>query len=1094
MAVLLYRIGAFAARRHFVVMAVWLLIVAAALIGAKVFDGQMSQSVEIPGTQSQTAIDMLGSRFPAANGAGSKVIYVAPEGQSIRSFETQVTDAATRLATLENVAGVTNPFQATGSTEAVAAAAAEIAADNSMAYISVNYSVPASELTDADAEAIKADGDASATSGLTVAYAGVKATEAADNSQEAVGLLIALIILAITIGSLLAAGMPLITAAVGVAISTASITIFADFVTISSTAPILASMLGLAVGIDYALFIVSRHRSQLVAGIPPRESIAIATSTAGSAVVFAGITVIIALIGLSVVQIPFLSVMGLGAAFGVLLAIVVSVTLLPALLGLLNTTLIPKPSSRAAKRERELLGPDHAGRPTMGRRWVNLVTRRPLITVIVVPLALLVVALPALGLKLTIPDAGYDAPGSQGRIAYDLLTTGYGPGFNGPLLVTADISHTTDIQGALDALSKQFTGLDDVTAVSPAIPNQALDMAIVSLTPASAPDSDATKALVQTLRNDAPAFSRANGFSYMVTGQTAVSIDISDRLGGALLPFALVVVGLCLVLLTMVFRSLAVPITATLGFLLSVGASLGVVTAIFNWGWLAEPLSVQKVGPVISFMPILVMAVLFGLAMDYQVFLVSRMREEFSRTGHARDSVLDGFSAAARVVTAAALIMFSVFASFVPGGGAVLQPLAGALAIGVLIDAFLVRMTLIPAIMAMLGTKAWYLPAWLGRHLPNVDIEGEKVHELIAARDWRPAGAEGAAVAGGAEGAVGAEGSAGAEGKAVAGGADAGFGPTSLASATAEPATSEPATAAPATPNGTAAVSTAPVPVTREAVAAGKRAARAASKAADRDARRSMRMPPPPPAPISAAIAAGGLALAGRQPLDLEVAAGGLALVVESVGAASSLAPDVAAAALLAVVTGRLTPEGGHLSVLGHPQPFEAAAVRRRSRLVSAVETIDEPLTVGEYLLGEVRLDARRGHRARQLAAVARHLRVLEGVVTDAVPTQAEPPTPLTELGLPARWCLDVALALASSAEVIAVDARQLDPALAAVLVAAITAEARPSTTLIVAMPAGAMPAGAVPPGSHTGSHAAGARPTTVIHLAPELTDQGALV
>ncbi|SKA96267.1 putative drug exporter of the RND superfamily [Agreia bicolorata] len=740
MATLLYSIGAFSARRHFLIIAAWLLLAVAALGGAHVLNGQMQQSVEIPGTESQTAIDMLETRFPQASGGSAKVIFEAPAGDDIDNYSSEISAISKNLGAMPNVANAADPF-ASGN-------ASQISADKSLAYVSVQYDVPQTSLTPEAEENIQSIGNAAEKDGLTVSYAGVTPPAAAsDLSQEAIGLGVAFVILAITFGSLLAAGMPLVTALIAVAISSGGIGIFSAFVTISSTAPVLAEMLGLAVGIDYALFIVSRHRAQLATGMAPRESVALATATAGSAVVFAGLTVIIALLGLSVVGIPFLSVMGAGAAFGVVISIVISITLLPAILGLCGKRMIPrvrtpkapkaskntskKPATRAPRRPR-------TEETSIRHRWVTMVTRRPVITVVATVLGLGLLAVPALGLKLTVPDAGYDATGTQARVAYDLLAKGYGPGFNGPLLVTADISGTLKIEDALNALEKQFTGLADVAAVSQAVPNQALDMAIISITPSSAPDSDATKALVTSIRDMEPAFEKANGFGYMVTGQTAIAIDISGRLGNALLPFALVVVGLCIVLLTMVFRSLAVPLTATLGFLLSVGASFGVVTAVFNWGWLADPLGVEKVGPVISFMPILVMAVLFGLAMDYQVFLVTRMREDYTKTGDAHRSVIDGFTASARVVTAAALIMFSVFASFVPGGGAVLQPLAGGLAVGVLIDAFIVRMTLIPALMALLGDRAWHLPAWLDRIVPNVDLEGEKVHELLDARGWHP--------------------------------------------------------------------------------------------------------------------------------------------------------------------------------------------------------------------------------------------------------------------------------------------------------------------------------------------------------------------
>ncbi len=737
MARLLYRVGLFAARRSIPVIVGWILLLGLASAGAILFGGTLTQSFVIPGTQSQQAIDMLDQRFPQASGGSARVIYVAPEGQQIGSFETEIDTAVAALKGVDHVSSVTGPY---GADATGANVTGQVSSDGSMAFSTVQYDVATATLTAADNEALVAAGRTAETNGVTVAFSGVTDPAASDvDYTELVGLLVAFVILAITFGSLLAAGMPLVTALIGVALTSTLVTIASGFASIPSTATALALMLGLAVGIDYALFIVSRHRTQLIHGMDPKQSAAIAVSTAGSAVVFAGLTVIIALLGLSVVQIPFLTVMGIGAAVSVAIAVLVALTLLPAILGLFGRTLIPRPTSRAAKRELRVHDPKSTAR-TLGARWVGLVTAKPVITVAVVVIGLVIVALPALGggLRLTIPDAGYNPPESESRQGYDLLTEGFGPGFNGPLLVTADISNTLKIDDALTALQNQFTGLADIESVSKAIPNETADMAIVSIIPESSPDSEQTQNLVTTIRDMAPAFEAANGFTYQVTGQTAVGIDVSDRLGAALLPYAIVVVGLCIVLLTIVFRSFAVPISATIGYLLSVGASFGIVTAVFEWGWLADVIGVGKVGPVISFFPILLMAVLFGLAMDYQVFLVSRMREEFVKTGDPRRAVKDGFIGAARVVTAAACIMFSVFASFVPSGSAVLQPIALGLAAGVFIDAFLVRMTLIPALMILLGRLGWALPAAFRRVLPNVDLEGEGVREMLEASAWRP--------------------------------------------------------------------------------------------------------------------------------------------------------------------------------------------------------------------------------------------------------------------------------------------------------------------------------------------------------------------
>lgn len=896
MATLLYRVGAFAARFHILVIVGWVILLALAVGGAQLLGGTLVSSFSIPGTQAQNALDMLEQRFPQASGAASKVIYVAPAGQQITAFESQIDDSIAQLKTLDHVSMVTGPWDQ--------GADAQIAADGSMAYANVQYDVPSTSLTENDTEAIVSAGDVAATDGVTVGFAGVTdPPEAGVDYTEAIGLVVAFAVLIITFGSLLAAGMPLVTALIGVGLASMSITIASGFATISSTAPLLATMLGLAVGIDYALFIVSRHRSQLARGVPVRESIAMAVATAGSAVVFAGLTVIIALLGLAVVQIPFLTVMGIGAAIAVVCAVLVAVTLLPALLALFGRLLIPKPTSRAAKREVAGSG----GRPTLARRWVRLVTARPIITVVATVLGLLILAVPATQMRLTLPDAGYNPPGSESRQGYDLLSQGFGPGFNGPLLVTADISKTLDISQALTALHDEFVGLPDVASVSQAIPNATADMAIVSIIPDSSPDSEQTVQLVQSIREKAAAFEDANGFPYQVTGQTALGIDVSDRLSGALLPFALVVVGLCIVLLTIVFRSLAVPLTATVGYLLSVVASFGVTTAIFEWGWLADALTVAKVGPVISFMPILVMAVLFGLAMDYEVFLVSKMREEFVEHGDAHRAVVDGFSGAARVVTAAACIMFAVFASFVPGGNAVLQPIALALAAGVFLDAFVVRMTLIPALMMLLGRLAWALPAPLARVLPDVDLEGERVRHMLAAAAWRPAGASAGTGVGAADRpAVGAAG-AGA-GAAVGAGAAAGAGAGAAGGAGA------------AAGLGAAAGAGA-----GSATDAGSADGIEALLVSDDAAAEPVVLDQPDfVLALEDAVVAGS----GAGPLTVTAGPGDVVVVTGPLGTD----PLAVAAAL----TGRQHVESGHAVVLGHPLPFSANRLRREAALLLA--------------------------------------------------------------------------------------------------------------------------------------------------------------
>jgi RND superfamily putative drug exporter len=549
---------------------------------------------------------------------------------------------------------------------------------------------------------------------------------------EGIGVIFAGIVLFVAFGSLLAAGMPLLTALLGIGVTIGGVLAASKFLVIGSSTPLLALMIGLAVGIDYGLFILSRHRNQLARGMTIEESAATAVATAGSAVVFAGGTVIIALLGLLVVGITFLSAMGVAAAAGVLVAILASTTLLPALLGFAGRRLIPKPGSRAHLRAN---ADENSPKKALGERWVRRVIKRPVIAVVAVIGLLGIVSIPAFSLELALPSGATEPVGSATRTSYDMIEQGFGPGRNGPLIVLVDITQTTAIQADLTAIRADLQKLPDVSYVSQGLPNASLDTAILQVIPSSAPTSPSTTTLVNRIRDLSHSIDTKWHTPLQVTGATAVQIDISQRLNAALLPFGLIVVGLSILLLMMVFRSIFVPIKAAIGFLLSVFTSFGVVVAIFQWGWFDTALGVIP-GPILSFLPILLMAVLFGLAMDYEVFLVSGMRESFVHTGDARKSIVKGFSGAARVVTAAALIMFFVFASFIPDGAGIIKAMAVGLAVGILADAFLVRMTLVPAAMALLGKAAWWMPKWLGRILPNVDIEGERLREHRDAVTW----------------------------------------------------------------------------------------------------------------------------------------------------------------------------------------------------------------------------------------------------------------------------------------------------------------------------------------------------------------------
>lgn len=729
MATLLYRLGRFSYRHAWRVIAVWMLLFVGILGGGIALGGQTQESFAIPGTESQNALDRLEAVFPQVAGASATAVVVAPDGTSVEDAASRaaIAEMVDAIADIDGIDAVVGPFDEY--------AGKAVSDDGSMALIKVQFDGPSTEVTPEQLDQLTGTSSIGQDAGLQVEYGGQVFQ---DNTfgitvTEVFGVVFAGIVLVITFGSLLAAGMPLLSALVGVGIVIGGITAISAFTTVSSSAPLLALMIGLAVGIDYALFILSRHRNQLAVGEDPEESAAMAVGTAGSAVVFAGLTVIIALLGLLVVGIPFLSVMGVGAAFAVLVAIGVATTLLPAVLGLAKGRLTPKDGSRAWTRAHS-----HAdgAKPTMGLRWVGLVMKAPIVAVIAVVGILGALSIPAASIDLNLPDGGSEPAGSTQREAYDLISEGFGPGFNGPLIVAVDITQTTDILEDLGSIGDELRTLDDVSFVSDGLPDTGLDTAIIQVTPESAPDSAETKALVQNIRDLAPGLHDRFDTEISVTGTTAIGIDISNRLTDALIPFGVIVVGLSIILLMMVFRSVLVPVKAAVGFLLSVGSSFGVVVAIFQWGWFADVLGVENPGPILSFMPIILMAVLFGLAMDYEVFLVSGMREEFVHGGDARQAVRRGFGNGARVVTAAALIMFFVFFAFVPEGSGTIKPIALGLAVGIAFDAFLVRMTLVPAVMTLLGRSAWWLPRWLGRILPDVDIEGEKLRGHRADSEW----------------------------------------------------------------------------------------------------------------------------------------------------------------------------------------------------------------------------------------------------------------------------------------------------------------------------------------------------------------------
>ncbi|GHE05124.1 MMPL family transporter [Streptomyces alanosinicus] len=717
MASLLYRLGRGAYRHRRAVLAAWLLTLTAVVTCVIAFGGTTDDEFTVPGSPAQTAMDALERELPSAAGTSAQIVFVAPHGHSVTEprYARAISSTMAAAGQAPQVVAVTDPVRGK-----------VISPDRTTALGQVRYQVTRAGLHDDSLGALERTTRPAKDAGLTVQVGGSAygSSKSGGHTKELTGVAVALVVLTITFGSLFAAGMPLLTAVAGVAVTLLGLSALTGVLTISSTAPSLASMLGLAVGIDYALFILSRHRSQLATGADTEESAARAIATAGSAVVFAGLTVLIALCGLAVVRIPFLTVMGLAGAAAVLVAVGVSTTLLPALMGFAGERLRPKPGSRAARREQAA---QSAGRGSLGERWGRIVISRPLLTLAAVLVGLLALAIPARDLQLALPDNGSAPAGSGQRQAYDTVSAKFGPGFNGPLLVLADTSHADSTQQATTTLVRDLKATAGVATVGAPQPVPHQDAVLIQVVPRTGPADERTKTLVEHIRAEAPDWRERTGAQVSVTGTTAVNIDVSDRLASSLVPFALVVVGLSLLLLLLVFRSVVVPMKAGLGFLLSVAATFGAVVAVFQWGRLAGPLGVAQTGPVVSILPILVMAVLFGLAMDYEVFMVSRMREAYVHGAAPRDAVLAGSRHASRVVTAAALIMFAVFASFVPGGSTLLKPIAFALAVGVLIDAFVVRMTLVPAVLALVGRAGWWLPKWLDRLLPDLDIEGERL-------------------------------------------------------------------------------------------------------------------------------------------------------------------------------------------------------------------------------------------------------------------------------------------------------------------------------------------------------------------------------
>ncbi|MBZ3900114.1 MMPL family transporter [Streptomyces griseiscabiei] len=765
MSVLLYRLGGFAYRKPWYVIGGWLAVVAAVaglLVAAPV---KLSSEVRIDGTPSQQVVDDLAGSLPEASGGQGMLAFRAPDGARIGDEKVQgallaavdavyghdhVVDVRKTLAK-EAAKGDSSPLLRAQA--AVAQAAGQpspgrtpvplqvdgqpvpgivVSADDSAALMQFQFDEQTYELPSGTIDStVEAAERQAARGGLEVLpSASMMEIPEVVGVGEIVGVAVAAIVLLVTLGSVVAAGLPLAIALVGVTVGVGGAFTLSTVFEIHSLTAVLALMLGLAVGIDYALFIVNRERRLILDdGLDAYEATSRAIGTAGSAVFFAGSTVIIALTGLLVVGITLLSTMAIVAAATIGIAVLLVLTLLPALLGLVKERVCPARTRHRVERAADTEHPS----PTRATRWGTRLIRHKYPALAAAFLIPVILAVPAADMRMGLPSgASYNSDTAQ-RQSYELVSEAFGPGYNGPLMIAVD-SDTEGRPLTPATLTTVTAGLKDVrgaAAVSLAGMNNAGTTAILVLVPGSGPNDDATKDLVTAVRDESAQMSEATGTRIGVTGFTALAIDVSDRLGDVLPLYVATVLGLSLIVLLLVFRSVMVPVTATLGFLLTIAATFGVTTAVFQWGWLQALIGLDATAPVVSLLPIIITGVLYGLAMDYQMFLVTSMREAHVHGATPLNATVNGFARAGSVVVAAATIMVSVFAGFVFNAHPMIKQAGFALAAGILIDAFVIRMTLIPATMALAREKAWWLPAWLDRLLPDLDVEGDKLAQKI---------------------------------------------------------------------------------------------------------------------------------------------------------------------------------------------------------------------------------------------------------------------------------------------------------------------------------------------------------------------------
>jgi putative drug exporter of the RND superfamily len=691
-------------------MAVWVALIATIVASANLFGGKLVNEFSIPGSEAQSAVDLLEKRFPERAGDSAQIVFASDQGLKTASAKADIDAARKAASQIPGVDGVGDPYAGEGGA---------ISQDGTIGFVDVQFSKPAAEIDEKYVNQLEDDVRAAVgKTSLEVEFGGsvMGSVQPDSHTSEVLGLAAAMIVLLVVFGTAVAMAVPLTLALVSVGMGLSLLTLAAALTDFNKVTPILAVMIGLGVGIDYALFIVTRFRQELASGMGPAEAAVAAASTAGRAVIFAGLTVAISISGLAVVGIPFVTKLGLGAAMTVIGAVLTAVTLLPAVLARLGHG-IDRLAVPFIGRQR----PVSASKPGAFARWGRLVTSHPKTAIAVTLAVLLTMAAPALDQRLGTADDGTNPASTTTRKAYDLLAKGFGPGFNGPLLVAVD---QKDDPGAANRLADAFRATPGVAAVIDPLVNETGDTAqipvILTTSPQSAQTSDKLQELRDAVVPEALAGTSATAY---IGGTTASYEDIAAKIGDRMPLFLLYVVGITFLILTMAFRSIVVATKAALTTMLSAFAAFGALTAVFEWGWLNGLIGLDVTGPTESFIPMMVLSILFGLSMDYEVFLVSRIREEYVKSGDARMSVRTGVGAIGKVIVAAGIIMGVVFWAFVLGDDRTIKAFGVGLGVAILADALIVRMTLVPAIMHLLGDRVWYMPQWLGRLLPRITIE-----------------------------------------------------------------------------------------------------------------------------------------------------------------------------------------------------------------------------------------------------------------------------------------------------------------------------------------------------------------------------------